>query len=72
VCREWCVLIALVVVLCPALDSVSQGAIPGLIGRWNLDEGDGTVAMDSSGQALDGTVNGGPTWMTGSPFDNSG
>ncbi|MCH7557674.1 MAG: discoidin domain-containing protein [Planctomycetes bacterium] len=37
----------------------------GLIGHWEFDEGFGTTAGDSSGNGNDGTINGGPQWVTG-------
>ncbi|HNO77103.1 MAG TPA: DNRLRE domain-containing protein [Phycisphaerae bacterium] len=40
----------------------------GLVGRWGLNEGSGTTAADSSGNANDGTVDG-ASWVGGSPFD---
>jgi hypothetical protein len=39
-------------------------ALTGLVGWWNLDEGSGTSAADSSGNGNTGTLNGGPTWTT--------
>lgn len=37
----------------------------GLVGRWALDEGAGTLASDSSGSGLTGTLVNGPTWVGG-------
>lgn len=37
----------------------------GLALYWRFDEGSGSTAADSSGNALDGTASGGPTWTTG-------
>ncbi len=36
-----------------------------LVGWWKLDETSGTVAADSSGNGLDGTLTGGGTWVAG-------
>lgn len=36
-----------------------------LVGYWNFDEGSGTVAYDSSGNGLNGTLRGSPQWVTG-------
>ncbi len=36
-----------------------------LVGYWNLDEGSGTLAQDSSGNGNDGTLEGTPQWVTG-------
>jgi hypothetical protein len=42
----------------------------GMVGRWGLDEGSGTVVNDASGNAITGTVTGtGYTWVPGSPFN---
>jgi len=38
---------------------------PGLVGYWRFDEGQGTIASDSSGNGLDGTLRGNPTWVPG-------
>lgn len=35
---------------------------PNLIGHWTLDDGAGTVAKESTGKGLDGTIFGNPTW----------
>ena len=37
----------------------------GLVGYWNLDEGAGTTAGDSSGSGNNGTLVNGPTWTAG-------
>lgn len=37
----------------------------GLIGYWSFDEGSGSVATDTSGYGNNGTLQGGPTWVTG-------
>ncbi len=36
-----------------------------LVGWWTLDEGTGTVAHDSSGNAIDGNFQGSPKWAAG-------
>jgi hypothetical protein len=36
----------------------------GLIGHWNLDEGSGATADDSSGNGHNGTIEGAPTWVS--------
>jgi hypothetical protein len=41
----------------------------GLVGRWGLNEGSGTVAGDSSGSGVTGTLVNGPTWTSG--FDTN-
>ena len=43
---------------------------PGLVARWGLDEGAGTLVQSSAGTPLDGTlVNSGWSWASGAPFD---
>ena len=41
----------------------------GLLGRWGLNEGAGTIANDSSGTAENGTLVNGPAWVSG--FDTN-
>jgi hypothetical protein len=36
----------------------------GLIGHWKLDDGDGSIALDSSDQSNNGTLINNPTWTT--------
>jgi hypothetical protein len=40
-------------------------AAPGLLGRWGCNEGSGTVAADSSGNGMHGTLVNGPLWVAG-------
>jgi hypothetical protein len=44
------------------------GSAPGLIGRWSLNEGSGTIAGDSVNGAPNGTLINGPIWCLGYPF----
>ena len=37
----------------------------GLLGRWGLNEGTGTIASSSTGIPLTGTLTNGPVWVTG-------
>jgi hypothetical protein len=46
-----------------ALIPPPSGAVP--VGYWRFDEGSGTLAADSSGNGLNGSLVNGPTWMTG-------
>jgi len=39
------------------------GPVP--VGYWMLDDGEGTIAVDSSGNGNDGTIVGNPTWIDG-------
>jgi len=43
--------------------TAAQAADPDLIAWWKLDDGTGTVALDSSGYENHGTVMGGATWV---------
>jgi len=47
-----------------AASSAATGSAT-LAGHWNLDEGTGTVAADSSGNGNAGTVGSGATWVAG-------
>lgn len=53
-----------------ALSAAEVAELYGLIGHWKLDETSGSVAADSSGMGLNGTVIGPPTW-TGGAVDNA-
>ncbi len=48
-----------------ALGSTAIAALPGLVGYWTFDEGQGKTARDASGNGLDGTLNGNPKWVAG-------
>ncbi len=45
--------------------AVVSSARAGLVAHWTFDETTGTVAQDSSGNGLDGTLVGGPQWVPG-------
>jgi len=45
--------------------SVTGNASAELVGYWKFDEGAGTIAYDSSGNGLDGTLKGNPKWVAG-------
>ena len=45
--------------------NLSLGIEPGLVAYWKLDEGEGTMAKDSSGNNNDGTLKNGPQWVEG-------
>jgi len=49
-----------------ALAPLASGA--GLLARWGLDEGSGTVAANSVAGGVSGTLTNGPTWVAGSRF----
>jgi len=59
-CRRLTYLISFVVML-----SVAGNASADLVAHWRLDDGSGTVALDSSGNGNDGTVNGNAQWVVG-------
>lgn len=59
-----CVLFA--VVLTGPSHALAQDFLTnGLVGHWSFDEGQGTVAQDSSGYGNDGAVHPGATWSDG-------
>ncbi len=43
----------------------NAGKDPSLVGWWRLDDGTGTVALDSSGNGNDGQIQGNPAWVAG-------
>ena len=46
--------------------SVTIGAVdPALVGHWEVDEGSGTMLLDSSGLGNDATISGSTTWVPG-------
>ncbi|MBT8486768.1 MAG: hypothetical protein HKO59_06230 [Phycisphaerales bacterium] len=47
----------------------SVTSAPGLVGRWGLNEGDGTSVADSSGNDVNGIIVGNAAWIDGAPFD---
>ena len=59
-CMKLSVCVTLVLVL-----SLAVGTQADLVGYWSFDEGAGTIAHDSSGNGLDGTLNGDPQWVAG-------
>jgi hypothetical protein len=58
-------LMSIVLVFGVVFTSVANAADPNLVGWWKLDDGSGTIAVDSSGNGHDGTLNGNPTWVAG-------
>lgn len=49
---------------CYPLSAEEVAELYGLVGHWKFDEGTGTVAADSSGNANDSTLINGATWTT--------
>ena len=71
-CRRLICLISLVFVL-----SAAGSASADLAAHWRFDDGSGTIAADTSGNGLDGTLVGNPQWVEGRlggalQFDGSG
>jgi len=56
--------VSFVLVLGFILTSTANAGDPSLVGWWRFDEGSGSVATDSSGNGLDGTIEG-ATWTAG-------
>lgn len=48
---------------------ITSGA--GLLGRWGLNEGSGTIASNSVSGNPDGTLTNGPSWTSDMPFNTS-
>ena len=61
-CKKLIFLVSLVFMLSSAWTSSAGAADPGLVGWWKFDEGSGTVAADSSGNGMDGTLVSDPVW----------
>ncbi|MDT8301133.1 MAG: LamG-like jellyroll fold domain-containing protein [Sedimentisphaerales bacterium] len=57
--------VCFVFVLGLVLTSAASAADPNLVGWWRLNEGSGTVAIDSSGNNLNGELVDSPIWVTG-------
>ena len=41
---------------------------PGMVARWSMDEGSGGTIASSAGTTVNGTLTGGPLFVTGTPF----
>ena len=61
-CRKLIFPVSLVFVLGLVWTGPAEAADPGLVGWWKFDEGAGTVAADSSGNGMDGTLVSDPVW----------
>ncbi|MHC4487073.1 MAG: LamG domain-containing protein [Planctomycetota bacterium] len=66
-CKKLIYLSCFVLVVGLVMSSIASAALPGLIGWWKLDEGQGTIAFDSSGLDNHGTLGpeGDPKWVIG-------
>jgi len=62
-------LITLVLAVGLVQTSLADVLDPNLVGWWRFDEGSGTVAADSSGQDLHGTLVNDPVWREDGPRD---
>ena len=67
-------ILSLSLVLVPGLvwTNAAEAADPGLVGWWKFDEGSGTVAADSSGNGMDGTLVSDPVWRQDGVHNGSG
>jgi len=63
--RKMIYLISFFLTLGLVMMGVANAADPSLVAYWQLDEGTGTIAIDSSGNGNDGTLIGGPQWVAG-------
>jgi hypothetical protein len=57
-------LVAGMVLGCCGMSPAADPTDPNLVGRWQLDDGSGTVAADTSGKCVDGELLGNPVWST--------
>jgi len=64
-CKKRFVLAMAVLLLGAIVGQAPAADDPYLVGWWMFDDGSGTVAKDSSGKGNDGTLNGGPQWVSG-------
>jgi len=64
-CKRLMYLATFSFVLSLALTGPAQAADPDLVAHWKLDDGSGTIAVDSSGNGNDGTFVGEPQWVAG-------
>ena len=61
-CKKLIFLVSLISVLGSVWASPAEAADPGLVGWWKFDEVSGTVAADSSGHGINGTLVSDPAW----------
>lgn len=61
-CKKLILSVSLISVLGSAWTNPAEAADQGLVGWWKFDEGAGTVAADSSGHGIDGTLVSNPVW----------
>ena len=61
-CKKSICLLSLIVVLGLSLAGPARAELEAW---WKFDDGSGTIAADSSGNGLDGTLEGGPQWVAG-------
>ena len=63
-CKKLIYLSCFVLMLGLVLTNAAKAADPNLVGWWKLDD-TGFIATDSSGMGNNGTLYGGPQWVTG-------
>ena len=64
-CKDLLSLACLVLVLGLAVSTANADITDGLMGYWAFEEGEGSIAYDSSGNGNDGTLRGDPQWVPG-------
>ncbi len=64
-CKNLLSLMCFALVLGLAVGTANADILDGLMGYWAFEEGEGTIAIDSSGNGNDGTLRGDPLWVTG-------
>ncbi len=57
--------LVLVIIQGGAAFGFDANADPSLVGYWKLDDGSGMIAVDSSPNGNDGTLEGDPQWVEG-------
>ncbi len=63
--RNWSSIAIFNLTLAFVWSSMGQAADPSLRVWWKLDEGEGTVVADASGNGIEGTFSGAPVWVAG-------
>jgi hypothetical protein len=62
-------LVAGLVLTCCGVSPAADPIDPNLVGWWQLDDGSGTVAVDTSGKCVDGELFGDPVWSSDGVID---
>jgi hypothetical protein len=61
-CKKLIFVVSLVIVLGLAWTNPAEAADPDLVAWWEFDEGSGTIAADSGGRGINGTLVSNPVW----------